>query len=222
MTIHHISVDFWHTLAEPNKAYGLRRNTILADHYLCQPAQAGERYKELKNSWEQLAVSTGLVPDVETLRQQMNLKFDYKLSQRQFAVMLQTLEDNFLLLPPIICDDSLHLLRQLKAAGLTLSVSSNTNFIIRGRVLSGYLPDNLFSFQLFSDQLGYCKPSPVFWSSVLMQAGRVNGLLTQPQQILHVGDSVECDGVGASAMGMDTHVCHKNNPLSKILATVER
>lgn len=220
MTYHHLSLDFWHTLGEPNKRYGEVRGEILADYYHSTPQQALLTYKDLKRNWERDACLTGKVPQLEELHRQLDRYFGYSIHPEKFRCMVDDMVAMFHQHPPALMLAELAKLDKLRRY-CTLSIGSNTNFIIRGVSIQRLLPDDLFDFQHYSDQLGCCKPSGEFFSNVVLQAAHSNPALGKPQEILHIGDSVEHDYKAPHRYGISAAVCGPNNPLMQILTEVE-
>lgn len=220
--IRHISLDFWHTLAEPNPAYAEHRNRVLGRYYGVPSGQARQAYKGLKNVWEDRAVSTGTVPGLLELREQLGAQLARDIPQEYFWNMLEELYQLFLAYPPHLDEPVLELLPELVRRGYTLSVGSNTNFIIRGKVIRRLLPESVFSFQVYSDELGVCKPSGAFYGRVLMSATRCNSKVSYPAHVLHVGDNPQCDAAGAARLGIQTGTCSAQNPVYHILSQLEK
>ena len=81
-----------------------------------------------------------------------------------------------------------------------LAVVSNTGFI-DGSIMRGAL-DRLgvldcFTYQVFSNEVGYSKPSPQIFDALLQQAG------VSAPQVIHIGDNKAADYDGPRAFGMD-------------------
>lgn len=225
MRFKHLSVDFWHTLAEPNRAYTEFRKQTMARYYGATASVAGYAYKVLKNAEETMAVQTGEVRRAESLRILLNDAFasannSLPLEEDEFALMLAELEHGFLDRPPTLDQRGLETLHRVSCGGPTLSIGSNTNFIIRGSTIAKLLPD-IFDFKLFSDELGRCKPCPRFYSAVVLGAGKANPQLEFTEEILHIGDHEVCDVQGALAMGLSAELVTAERPITKLLEQLE-
>lgn len=89
-------------------------------------------------------------------------------------------------------DDSLAALERL-AARMPLAALSNGNACLRRIGLM-----HLFRFQLGAREHGAAKPTPSIFHAACAQLG------LKPAQVLHVGDDIELDIVGAAQAGMRT------------------
>jgi FMN phosphatase YigB (HAD superfamily) len=215
--LRHLSVDFWHTLGEPNPAYAALRSQTLAEFYGVSVETAEFLYKNLKRSWEASAVETGRVPDLAALRGQLRNLLERDLTDSRWEAMLAQLNQLFAENPPSLNQHALDKLRLLRMQlGLTLSVGSNTNFIIRGETIRSLLPERLFHFQLYSDQLGRCKPCPQFYANVLVQAAKRNPKVTRPADVGHVGDNLLCDVEAPMALGLRAWSCGHGTPVTGV------
>jgi len=65
-----------------------------------------------------------------------------------------------------------------------------------------------FRFTIFSDEVGYDKPSPIIFKQALKLLG------VEPQQTIHVGDLPETDIIGAKGMGMLTVWVNRDEEVS--------
>jgi FMN phosphatase YigB (HAD superfamily) len=72
---------------------------------------------------------------------------------------------------------------------------------VLGTIIDDYFQ---FDFYIFSDLIGVPKPSPDFFNRVWIYANVQQLQQLSPNRILHIGDSVGCDG-GAEAVGMNFH-----------------
>ncbi len=188
------------------------------------PAAKAPAYKAAKNQWEQDAVCTGLVPPLEDLHAVFVAATNSALPQEEFLNrVVPALQEEFKANPPLICTESLDLLRRLRRTGCTVSVGSNTNFIIRGRVIYDLLPCvGVFDFQLYSDELGVCKPSPEFFAHVLLRAGTANRGLLRARQVVQIGDSLQCDVRAAEFMGMRAILVGAEYTTAQVLESLVR
>jgi len=89
-------------------------------------------------------------------------------------------------------DDSVEALQRL-AARLPLAALSNGNACLKRIGLM-----HLFGFQLGAREHGEAKPASSIFHAACRQLG------TQPEHVLHVGDDVELDVVGAARAGLRT------------------
>jgi putative hydrolase of the HAD superfamily len=95
------------------------------------------------------------------------------------------------------CDPSAEfVLRHLTALGLTVGVASNFDSRLR-RVLAGLPELKLLSHVIISSDVGWRKPSPAFFESMIREVHQWAG------SILYVGDEFENDCQGARAAGIN-------------------
>lgn len=208
--ITHISLDFWNTLGHPNPQYEKYRNITIAAAFNTDRDRAATAYRNVKNRMEAQAIRTGRVHDPDEIRLEFNRELNRFVQPDEFYTLMHRLRELFGLNPPVISRETMNCLRQLEKAGYTLNIASNTNFIIPGAALQVLLPP-VFSFYLWSDKLGVCKPNSEFFNLIVRQAD------VPPHRILHVGDSYQCDNVPAVAAGMSTLQCGTQLPVEKIL-----
>jgi putative hydrolase of the HAD superfamily len=107
----------------------------------------------------------------------------------------------------------------MREAGITLSILSNTGFIL-GESLRKMLPllglKDCFDFQLYSDELGASKPSLHAFTEVYRLATEIRPL--EKLEILHLGDNRKADYDGARSAGMSALLLDPvNDRLSDLL-----
>jgi putative hydrolase of the HAD superfamily len=121
------------------------------------------------------------------------------LTDAQFSAFYAGQSQRFMEFPPeLMQDDVIDVLTAL-AAKYRLALMSNTGFVngaeMRPALKAIGLLD-LFTYQLFSNEVGANKPHPKIYQALLDQSG------TTPGQIVHIGDNRKADYDGATAMGM--------------------
>jgi len=107
--------------------------------------------------------------------------------------------------PPILIEqDILPVLRSLKQHS-TISIISNTGFIKSTEIR--YVLQNLgikwlIDFDIYSDEIGYSKPSTIAYNHLLHKIEEINPGIEE-SSILHIGDNPNADGVGAKNAMID-------------------
>jgi putative hydrolase of the HAD superfamily len=94
------------------------------------------------------------------------------------------------------------LLKQIQSEGKTASILSNTAFIqgtTLRKMISHYELSNYFSFQLYSDEIGFSKPNPLAFERVFENAKQFQTVLKN--DIVHIGDNKYADFEGAINYG---------------------
>lgn len=200
----HLSIDFWNTLGTPNAKYAEARNLVLAMAYGRSVDEAAAIYAEVKAAVDRTH---------SQYCRPLPLDVCYTLLHRMFVVdggdqpinelrrrqkVQLALENAFRAHPPKLLPGLAETLQKIQAQGVTMSITSNTNFI-RGALIREVVlePVMRFDFYLFSDEVGYAKPHPKIWEAVIDRAN------VYPQDILHIGDDVNADYGGAVAAGLN-------------------
>lgn len=195
MAMKHLSLDFWNTLGKPNPEYAKARNRILSRwSEKLTPAEAGAVYAGVKATVDRTHAASCMPLSwhmcAEVLADRLGITFGWQ-------GMMAELEAAFVEHPPTLVSAAFEALHNLRAMGITVSITSNTNFI-RGALIEREVlkPSFGFDFYLFSDEVGYAKPHKKMFDAMLLRAGR------NPGEVVHVGDSMECDYRGSQALGI--------------------
>ena len=101
----------------------------------------------------------------------------------------------------VVVEGALDLLKKLRETGVRIGVVSNWHSALHG-ILAGLNLRECVDFVLTSAEVGHKKPHPQIFAAASQLTG------AQPQEILHIGDSLEEDVRGASACGI--RVVHFN------------
>lgn len=105
----------------------------------------------------------------------------------------------FLEFPPAPMQDDVAEVLAALSQRYQLALISNTGFVngaeMRPALAAIGLLD-MFTYQLFSDEVGANKPDPVIYKQLLSQSE------ANPEQVLHIGDNLVADYEGATAVGM--------------------
>lgn len=193
-----ISLDVWNTLISPNPNYAQARDALFRSlPFDFDTVKAA--YREHKDGADRAAEERGEGLSVAATYKTFALAVDPTgdLKPRRLQRLL---EEAFISWAPVIRDDVVEALREVEAAGVHLSIGSNTNFI-RGAVLDHAALSKMrvpWLFQVFSDVHEVSKPHPEFWRVVKAKAAK-HGI--DPSEIVHVGDNKICDG-GCQAHGI--------------------
>lgn len=217
--VRHISLDFWNTLGIANPSYASERSRILATftlnlsnndgwegHSVRYCAQAYQAVKEEIDADTLNFGHVGLDASFDFLIKWLEINPLHHEVQKLKADLWKAFYDN----PPMILDEVVAKLREIKESGITLSIGSNTNFI-PGKVIRESVLDklDLFDFFIFSDELGESKPSMMFFYNIEKSVRYIQKDLDD-SQILHIGDSKRFDYAPALKFGFKTGLT--NNP----------
>lgn len=213
-SVKHISFDMWNTLIASNPEYVNARTRYLSTEYNLDPEFAKLGYTFTKHAIDD---NFHHVPNVITSHEMLakvlliEKDFDIKKSMDAFDTFFEQH-------PPIVLQETLDMLHNLVDKGYTISITSNTNFI-SGNILQRVLVDRWgvpFSFTLYSDLLSVGKPSAEMFDRVIKYADEYHPYI-KPHEILHVGDSIECDQHGGCSAGMMTLLIKNPSHLVKLL-----
>jgi putative hydrolase of the HAD superfamily len=118
--------------------------------------------------------------------------------------------------PDLYDENTLDVLYSLKAKGNSISILSNTAFI-HGKSLRKLFEilklNELFSFELFSDEMGYSKPSPVVFEYLIKKTHQLYN--NNKVDIIHIGDNLNADVYGARAVGLNSFQINSNSSTIK-------
>lgn len=221
----HISFDLWLTLIRSHEQFKPNRNQLLVDHFgICQPRQVVDetilRFDRAFNAINQI-VGRNLDAYELFLIVLHDLGCDINtISQKQMNAFYADIEALFWKYTPVLLEpEMVNVLQKLQKQGYTFSILSNTGFVkgyLLRKMLNTYFGENLFSFQLYSDEIGASKPSPVFYQEMIKN---VEKLGKKTSEIIHVGDSQIADYDGAKSMGLKAYLFdYKKEKISTMLS----
>lgn len=198
----HISFDFWNTVAKPNPTYASERSTMLADIFGTSYHDAKANYAIVKNrldaAGERDGLDYGRLHAIGALCDQFGKQPDVQFRE-QLGIELDRL---FVSHPPTI-DPELHdMIQRAYSRGITISIGSNTNFILGATIRDHVLAELPFSFFIFSDEIGLSKPDAGFFRIISVLAKSSNYTIDSEDDILHIGDDVVRDCQAAQTAGM--------------------
>lgn len=177
------SLDFWGTLGIPHPKYAIARTEYLSRISGLREEVVKFKYSRIKKELDNLETS-----NTEYCYKRLMEELDLKENPREEFNRL------FALYPASIPWPVVEKITSWRS----ISIGSNTNFIT-GRMIRKYVFDPIglkFQFEIFSDEIGYNKPSVKFFKQVKIHGGA---------NITHIGDSEYFDG-GAAQFGIKTHI----------------
>jgi putative hydrolase of the HAD superfamily len=207
--VSHISFDLWLTLIRSHPGFKPMRDELLRNHFsIAAPvekvSQAVRHYDRL---FDHISHRTGRTIDTFSLLLVIldSLGTDIaNVTVAQLEAFYEEMEALFFAYPPLLIDArTTEVLQTLQQQGTPLSILSNTAFI-RGKTLRQLLGrlgiGECFSFQLYSDELGWSKPAPEAFQKLWEEACSRRSL--RKENILHIGDNPLADGEGAARFGI--------------------
>lgn len=230
--IKHVSLDAWNTILVPSKKYAEVRTRILSRFFNCSEEFAKKVYSAVKKKFDTCAEEKGEAFSVQHVYDELMKAFPNIGNMRADELRTLYLEPTFLDHPPMVLTETVEAIASLKERGITVSISSNTNFI-SGDVLGPFLRKNAgdFDFMLFSDKMNGvnwesgvikpAKPHTKFFEEVLRHAEVLhpNGL-TDLRSVIHIGDSNECDFKGAAKFGFQARLLTSVDELPAFLSEI--
>jgi len=207
-----VTVDWWHTLAEPHggdweafaktmRIEGIQR--VLAAHgIVCTLARLDLAYDlwtdHLARAWRR---NVDWSAEQQVLDLLQTAGYDGVADRSLVADVREPIGAPLLHRVPEIHEGAVEALRALKARGVRLGIISNTGRtwgqflrIVQDRVALG----DLFDRRTFSDEERVRKPAPEIFERTLA------AMDVEPEEAVHVGDDVDADVGGAKSFGMRT------------------
>ena len=217
--IKHISFDAWNTLLIPNKKYAQLRAELLSDTFHVHVDRAKAVYTDTKHLLDHLAEAHGLGMNVHHAFNVLITKFGAEDHKMVHSLMDQV-SQLFLAHPPTILEDSVKAIEEVKAQGVTIGITSNTNFIC-GYDLNEVF-DNHFKFEVgvFSDLVGSSKPSKLIFDIHLRELKKYYVDIDR-SEVLHIGDNHVCDFIGAKNFGFQAEFITNVDQVPQILRNIK-
>lgn len=218
--IKHVSFDVWNTLITANPHFALARNFYLATELNIGVDIIKQMYTRVKDTVDSGAVFRCEAFSTDEVFRLLYNALNITVTPTQHKRIRAAIESLFLTHTPCLGIGVKQLLHALIDDGITVGIGSNSNFI-SGAVMLPFLERELdvkFTAPVFSDLCGHAKPDPQFFVQIMDQLTHVT---TNRHEVLHVGDSVDCDVVGADRVGIYTTVIHGPDHLqAAVMASV--
>ena len=218
--IKHISFDFWNTLFFSNPEFSRLRLKYLSR---LSPETSADNLsaviEKIGAETDRINIEEGISLSNRLMYRQVFDLMNIDINELMLKNIISDIDKIFLAHPPKQIDPNLKKnLDELRKRGITMNISSNTAYI-EGTILLGVLEfyglNSYFDFFIFSDEIESSKPSEVFFKKVSKECEQRN---INKNEILHIGDSTQCDVNGARNSGIRSALfCPKTNDLTKIL-----
>lgn len=204
-----VTVDWWHTLAEPPTEW-----EPFAKRTRIEGIQSILRGEGIEFTLARLDLAYDLWTEhlARWWKKNLDLSGDQQIAdllesagcvrmpaEEAVSAIAEVIGGPLVERPPQIHDGAIEALRSLKARGLKLAIISNTGrtwgtFLRRVQAKVGM--DGLFDHRTFSDEVRVRKPAPAIFDQTLAALGM------EPDEAAHIGDDVVADVGGAKAVGM--------------------
>ena len=124
------------------------------------------------------------------------------------------IESLFFKYPPKVFDhQTVYTLEFIRDKGKSMNILSNTAFI-KGESLRKLLKelelDQFFSFQIYSDEIGYSKPDFEIFDLMHKKVKEHKKVDLDKNKILHIGDNIVSDIYGAKYFGIEAMQINTN------------
>jgi putative hydrolase of the HAD superfamily len=214
----HFSFDLWLTLIKSNPLFKRKRNELLRDAFSIktniEEIDRVVRYYDVVSN--KISEKTGL--HIERLNIYLlilnKLNIDIQsINIEELDLFCVESENLFKIFRPELIDSNINeLFKKIQFKGKTMNILSNTAFI-EGKclreLLDYYELSHYFSFQLYSDEVGYSKPNRKFFN-LLFEKANESKVISQ-KQIIHIGDNEIADIRGATEAGFSSFLIKKLN-----------
>lgn len=208
-----VTFDLWQTLLLDNRDRGMARAQVRLDGTQQALAGCGQNYelehireayracyRRCRQIREQL-LDVSFREQVEIFLDNIDAGLVERLEEETIQEISRVYADSFFVHPPVTHSDAATVLRDVKAMGLLIGLISNTG-MTPGEAFRRYLDQqkllHYFDALTFSDEVKISKPSNEIFLMTL------NSLGATPEQVVHVGDHVQNDVVGANRCGLKT------------------
>ncbi len=217
----HLSFDLWLTLIKSNPEFKNKRNLLFKEYFhidkpIDEVAAAIRKFDILTNSINEKAGKNFDTFEIYYLILDA-LDIDIQLfSNTQLAEFYLYTEELLMHYKPVLLHDYIpSLFEKLHAEGITMNILSNTAFIKGSalrKVIAHYGLDKYFSFQMYSDETGYSKPSPTMYQIAYDEMKKIGAIAKG--EVLHIGDNKVSDYNGALSFGFNAHLI-LNTPVNE-------
>jgi putative hydrolase of the HAD superfamily len=234
----HYSFDLWRTLIKPDPRYKEERASLIKKKFY-ETASEDTIRKVLSGCEERANIINKLVGrQVHSLEifysfmETMNKMWviEKEITSESLSEMKRWCDNLFHMYPPILIDDAVSTLKQLKERDCTISILSNTA-ILDGEIIrtSPSVKENLAPLVdafFFSDEIGHSKPSTVAFRKMMISVNemRMTELLKSKllkEDILHVGDDQSTDGEGCKRLHLDFYLVDQQKTFVKDVLNVQ-
>ena len=209
----HFSYDLWLTLIKSNPQFKSKRNLLFKDFFdvECSIEKVTEvvRYYDVlcNNINENNGLNIDTYEIYYLILNALNVKVN-DIDTKQLNLFYKETELLFMEYKPQLVFPKIDsLFEEIKAQGKTMNILSNTGFI-KGytlrKIIADYGLEQYFSFQIYSDEVGFSKPNHKIFQLVYDQINSSNEITKK--EVLHIGDNSIADYDGAIKFGFAAHL----------------
>ena len=209
----HFSYDLWLTLIKSNPQFKNKRNLLFKDFFdvECNIEKVNEVVRYYDVLCNNINENTGRNIDTYEIYylilNALNVKVN-DIDTKQLNLFYKETELLFMEYKPQLLFPKIDsLFEEIKAQGKTMNILSNTGFI-KGytlrKIIADYGLEQYFSFQIYSDEVGFSKPNHKIFQLVYDQINSSNEITKK--EVLHIGDNSIADYDGAIKFGFAAHL----------------
>jgi putative hydrolase of the HAD superfamily len=209
----HFSYDLWLTLIKSNPQFKSKRNLLFKDFFdvECSIEKVTEVVRYYDVLCNNINENTGRNIDTYEIYylilNALNVKVN-NIDTKQLNLFYKETELLFMEYKPQLLFPKIDsLFEEIKAQGKTMNILSNTGFI-KGytlrKIIADYGLEQYFSFQIYSDEVGFSKPNHKIYQLVYDQINSSNEITKK--EVLHIGDNIVADYNGAKNFGFDAYL----------------
>lgn len=215
--VKHYSFDFWNTIAYSNPQFKKERVKYISEllNLINKEEQINSAFTLIGEEYNLLMENKSVIlsPEALYLKVIKQLKYNEEVDIKKIVEDIELL---FLKYPPIICSGFLNFLELIDNENITISIASNTAFI-PGRIIQKNLESNgllsKIKFCLFSDIEKFAKPNKSLFGKVYANTQKINPAI-KLIEIIHIGDNLKADYLGAKTMGFQAFHLTSNHSYS--------
>lgn len=215
LNIKHVSFDLWLTLIKSNPVFKQKRDELLKIKFeVPHPIETiSSKIRMWDLKFNEINECSGKNMEAEQMLLIIlcDLGVDIKhITPKELNEFYLLTEELFFKHHPVVIEGKIkEYLSELTTKKITISILSNTGFI-KGSTLKKLLRvlelESFFSFQLYSDEITFSKPSAEAYRCLLNEVKHLKSA-----EILHIGDNKNADYLGATNNGLQSAVINSNN-----------
>jgi len=211
-----VSLDLWDTIIEDDLNLEDKRGEIRIKKLYEYLSPLNISIKEVSDAYNKM--SEWLFSTQKRTQKSINVSQQIYFIFKQFGTMPNSLvledikmsyENAIFEVPPKVVDNVNEFLEKLKKLNLKLCILSDagrTPGWALKEILNRYNLSHFFDKIFFSDEIGFVKPNKNSFNKIIKEFN------VKKEEVVHIGDSVEKDIIGAKDFGINyIHFSRKNN-----------
>ncbi|HEX6461683.1 MAG TPA: HAD family hydrolase [Candidatus Saccharimonadales bacterium] len=196
-----VSFDMWLTIINTNTIFGSTRKEMIYKKIAAKNGHLNKTafekaFEAMKRETELASESSGHHIDLEARINDLLRRLNLASLPKEQLLEIEREQDKLArkYIPPLLSAKTPLLFRNIIESGRRIAIISNTGMLTSDHVryyLNKHGLDKFISFEVYSDETGYTKPSKHAYDKLL---GLTN---IKPQHIVHIGDNENADFKGA-------------------------